>query len=89
MKRIKYKFLIPGSLALIALLFACGKNFLNKPPIGVLSPQILANFAGVQGLLIGAYSDLTGQGTSQGSSSWGSAADNWVYASVVADDAYK
>ncbi len=88
MKRINYKLLLPGSLALIALLFACGKNFLNKPPQGVLSPQILGNYAGVQGLLIGAYSDLTGEGTSQGGS-WGSAADNWVYASVVADDAYK
>jgi len=89
MKRIKIKYLIPGSFALIALLFACGKNFLNKPPIGVLSPSILANMAGVQGLLVGAYNDLTGEGSSQGSSSWGSAADNWVYGSVVADDAYK
>jgi starch-binding outer membrane protein, SusD/RagB family len=88
MKRIKYKYLIPGSFALIALLFACGKDFLKKPPIGVLSPALLANQAGVQGLLIGAYHDLTGEGTSQGGS-WGSAADNWVYASVVADDAYK
>ena len=65
MKRIKYnKFLIPGGLALFALLFACGKNFLNKPPIGVLSPQLLANQAGVQGFLIGAYPDITGEGTS-------------------------
>src|ERR1700733_7935728 len=89
MKWIKYKYLIPGSFALIALLFACGKNFLTKPPLGVLSPAILANSAGVQGLLIGAYADLSAQGTSQGSSAWGASADNWVYGSVVADDAYK
>ena len=89
MKRIKYnKLLIPGGLALVALLFACGKNFLNKPPLGVISPQILATQAGVQGILIGAYSDLTGEGTSQGGA-WGSAADNWTYGSVCADDAYK
>jgi starch-binding outer membrane protein, SusD/RagB family len=89
MKRIKYnKLLIPGGLALIALLLACGKNFLNKPPLGVLSPSIVANSAGVQGILIGAYSDLTGEGTSQGGA-WGSAADNWTYGSVCADDAYK
>jgi starch-binding outer membrane protein, SusD/RagB family len=89
MKRIKYKYyLIPGSLALVCLLFACGKDFLVKPPIGALSPQLLANQAGVQGLLIGAYHDLTGEGTDQGGN-WGSAPDNWVYASVVADDAYK
>jgi hypothetical protein len=88
MKRINYRYLIPGSLVLASLLFACGKNFLNKPPIGALSPALLANQAGVQGLLIGAYHDLTGEGTDQGGA-WGSAADNWVYASVVADDAYK
>ena len=89
MKRIKYnKLLIPGGLALIALLLACGKNFLNKPPLGVLSPQILATKTGVQGILIGAYSAISGEGTSQGGA-WGSAADNWTYGSVCADDAYK
>ncbi len=88
MKRVNYKILIPGGLALMALLFACGKNFLNKPPLGVLVPSLLANQTGVQGILIGAYSDLTGEGTSQGGA-WGSAADNWTYGSVCADDAYK
>ena len=88
MKRIKYRYLIPGSVILLFVLYACGKNFLNKPPIGALSPQLLANQAGVQGLLIGAYHDLTGEGTDQ-QGNWGSAPDNWVYASVVADDAYK
>ncbi len=89
MKRIKYRFLIPGSVILLFVLYACGKNFLNKPPIGALSPQLLANQAGVQGLLIGAYHDITGEGTGSQGENWGSAPDNWVYASVVADDAYK
>jgi len=79
--------IIPGSLAVIVLLFACGKNFLNKPPQGVLNPAILANKAGVQGILIGAYAGLDGQGLKN--SGWGSAADNWVYGNVAADDAYK
>ncbi|HLY71919.1 MAG TPA: RagB/SusD family nutrient uptake outer membrane protein [Puia sp.] len=87
MKKVNYKLIIPGSLALMVLLFACGKNFLNKPPQGVLSPAILANKAGVQGILIGAYAGLDGQGLNN--SGWGSAADNWVYGSVAADDAYK
>ncbi|HEY4936512.1 MAG TPA: RagB/SusD family nutrient uptake outer membrane protein [Puia sp.] len=87
MKRKNYKLLIPGSLALIVLLIACGKNFLDKPPLGVLSPSILATKTGVQGLLIGAYSAMTGQGVNNGG--WGSAADNWTYGSVAADDAYK
>jgi hypothetical protein len=89
MKRIKYRYLIPGSVILVFVLYACGKDFLNKPPIGALSPALLANQAGVQGLLIGAYHDLTGEGTGSQGENWGSAPDNWVYASVVADDAYK
>jgi hypothetical protein len=87
MKKLKYKIIIPGSLALLALLFACGKNFLNKPPIGVLNPSIVANKAGIQGILIGAYAGLDGAGLNN--SGWGSSADNWVYGSVAADDAYK
>ena len=43
MKRIKYRYLIPGSVILLFVLYACGKNFLNKPPIGALSPQLLAS----------------------------------------------
>lgn len=87
MKKVNYKLIIPGGLALIVLLFACGKNFLNKPPLGVLNPSLLANKAGVQGILIGAYAGLDGQGLN--GSGWGSAVDNWVYGSVAADDAYK
>ncbi len=74
----------------MVLLLACGKNFLNKPPLAVLSPQILATKAGVQGILIGAYADLDGSGDPnlQGTN-WGAAASNWTYGNVVPDDAYK
>ena len=41
MKRINYKIIIPFFLGSLVLIYACGKNFLNKPPIGVLSPSIL------------------------------------------------
>ena len=90
MKRINYKnykFSIPASLVLIAGLLACGKSFLNKPPIGPITPSVLGTFSGVQGVLIGAYAGLDGEGLNN--SGWGSAADNWVYGSVCADDAYK
>jgi len=69
------------------LAYACNKNFLNKPPLGTLSPSIVANKAGVEGLLIGAYSLLDGNGGNGGG--WGAAGSNWVYGSVAADDAYK
>ena len=74
-------------LVMIALTLACGKNFLSKQPIGSLTPSVLGTYAGVQGLLIGAYAALDGEGTDN--SGWGSAADNWVYGSVCADDALK
>jgi hypothetical protein len=89
MKRIKkYKFLIASSLAAIIVFAACKKDFLEKPPIGTLSPDIVTNEAGVQGILIGAYSLLDGNG-SLGDGNYGSAASNWGYGGVASDDAYK
>jgi hypothetical protein len=90
MKRVNYKnykISIPAGLVLVAALLACGKSFLDKPPIGPTTPAVLGTKAGVQGLLIGAYAAVIGEGTNN--SGWGSAADNWVYGSVCADDAMK
>jgi hypothetical protein len=87
MKKNNLKLIIPFCAGLLVLIYACGKDFLNKPPQGVLSPAIVATQAGVQGILVGAYAGLDGAGLDN--SGWGSAADNWVYGSVAADDAYK
>ncbi|HEV2354280.1 MAG TPA: RagB/SusD family nutrient uptake outer membrane protein, partial [Puia sp.] len=78
---------LPAVLVVVALVAACGKNFLNKPPIGPITPAVLGTYSGVQGVLIGAYAAVIGEGTNN--SGWGSAADNWVYGSVCADDAMK
>jgi hypothetical protein len=51
--------------------------------MGSLNENVLANKTGVEGLLIGAYAKLGG------SQNWGSAPSNWVFGSVVADEAYK
>ncbi|HLI94417.1 MAG TPA: hypothetical protein VKU83_12425, partial [Puia sp.] len=78
MKRINfknYKISVPASIVLMALLVACGKNFLVKQPIGPITPAVLGTYSGVQGLLIGAYAAVIGEGTNN--SGWGSAADNW------------
>lgn len=83
MKKIKKIKLI---LLCIIALYACNK-FLDKQPIGTLSPDILYDKKGVEGLLIGAYSLLDGEGGTN--SGFGSAASNWVYGSICADDAYK
>ncbi|HEY4156235.1 MAG TPA: RagB/SusD family nutrient uptake outer membrane protein, partial [Puia sp.] len=87
MKRFKFSKYIIISLASATMFYACSKNFLTVAPVGTLNPDILANQKGVQGLLVGAYSILDGQGGNNGG--WGSAISNWVYGSVCADEAYK
>lgn len=87
MKRTKYKILIPAGLVVIITIAACSKSFLDKPPLGTLSPQIMASEAGVQGLLIGAYSLVDGEGAP--GDGFASGASNWTYGGVTGDDAYK
>lgn len=78
--------------ALLALatgaLYGC-KNFLTDAatPQGTLDEGTLANRAGVEGTLIGAYRTL--DCTDATRSNWGCAASNWVWGTVAADDAYK
>ncbi len=88
MKKIKYKIATPFILLLLVLGYACKKSFLDKQPQGALNVSVLANKTGVDGLLIGAYHMVSGQGGAAGTN-WGAAASNWVYGSVCADDSYK
>jgi hypothetical protein len=87
MKKIKYKYIIPAILVVIVAFAACKKSFLDKPPLGTLSPAIIASEPGIQGLLIGAYSLVDGAGASGDDQT--SAASNWVFGGVTGDDAYK
>jgi hypothetical protein len=87
MKNSYFKFIALGSMAVLTLTYSC-KKLLNKEPVGVLGPAVLANKAGVDGLLIGAYSMLDGASTSYGTS-WETSIDNWVYGGIASDDAYK
>src|SRR6478735_8734745 len=87
MKKIKRKFLILSSLAIIVLVVACSKKFLDKPPLGTLNPSVMATEKGVQGLLIGAYSLVDGEGAS--GDGFASGASNWLLGGVTSDDAYK
>jgi hypothetical protein len=69
-------------------LYGC-KDFLTDAasPQGTLNEETLSNRSGVEGSLIATYRALewnTGVG-----GNWGSAASNWVWASVTSDDAYK
>jgi hypothetical protein len=88
MKKIKLKLSIAATVITLVVLAACSKNFLNKPPLGTLNPAIVSSEPGVQGILIGAYSLVDGNGAS-GDGNYGSAASNWGYGGVASDDAYK
>lgn len=88
MKKRKFITVVSIALASVFIIVACNKSFLDKPPLGTLSPEIMATEKGVQGLLIGAYSMLDGEGA-DGFDSQTSAASNWVFGGVASDDAYK
>jgi len=66
---------------------ACRDGFLDVLPSGKLNEQALSNAAGVEGLLIGAYSMLDKRGGAGGG--WGVSSSNWAFGSVASDDAYK
>lgn len=83
MKKLKLKLAIPIIVVLLFAAYACQKSFLDKQPLGSLSPSLLANKTGVQGLLIGAYHSLLGE------TNWGSAPSNWPFGSVAGGESYK
>ncbi|GAB4420325.1 MAG: RagB/SusD family nutrient uptake outer membrane protein [Bacteroidia bacterium] len=75
-------------IALLGFTMACSEEFLDRPPYGVVGESQLATPAGVNALLIGAYSVLDGFGTG-GTGTWDAAASNFVYGSIASDNAYK
>src|SRR5882672_6175650 len=87
MKKIHLKVIVPLVLVALCLAYSCKKNLLTQNPIGRLSPTNVANAAGVNGLLIGAYSLLDGVGGIGGGSN--ASGSNWMFGSVAAGDAYK
>jgi hypothetical protein len=72
----------------IIIASSCGDQFLDKKPQGQYNPDIIKTPAGIEGALTGAYAILDGIGTS-GVTSWHGAVSNWIFGSVVSDDAYK
>ena len=87
MKKINNQIKLIASIFLVISVAACSKSFLDKPPIGTLATNVVASEAGVQGLLIGAYSLVDGEGAS--GDGFASGASNWIFGGVTSDDAYK
>jgi len=82
MKNSYSKFIALGSLVFLTATYSC-KKLLDKQPAGALLPETLANKAGLDGLLIGAYSLLDGFTNAPGSpTSWGASISNWTYGGI-------
>lgn len=90
MKKLNYNVLALASVILITGTYSC-KKILQKDasPSGYLGSPFLANKAGVDGLLIGAYSILDGYYQGQPGTNYGSGISNWTYGGIGSDDAYK
>ena len=88
MKKSNYKLIAFGSILFLTMAYSC-KKVLDKSPAGVLAGPTLANKAGVDGLLIGAYSLLDGFYQGQPGSQFASGISNWSWGGVGSDDAYK
>jgi starch-binding outer membrane protein, SusD/RagB family len=88
MKTVRNRTLVIGTglVVLAGTLYGC-RDFLAGPPQGTLDELSLANEAGVEATLIGAYAMLGGW--IPGIGAWGAAASNWSLGSVPSDDAYK
>ncbi|MDF2430630.1 MAG: starch-binding outer membrane protein SusD/RagB family [Mucilaginibacter sp.] len=89
MKKSIFKFIIPLALVILTISYSC-KKFLNRPLVQTLNASVLANKAGVDGLLIGAYANLQmNAANATGASPWEAGPDNWAFAGIASDDANK
>jgi hypothetical protein len=92
MRKIKIYFI--GIITIAIIIYGCRQDFLERQPLASLDETALSNKAGVEGLLIGAYSVLDGQMRNYDAGAytlggWQSTGTNWVYGSVTSDEAKK
>jgi len=73
--------------ALLAFTNSCKEDFLEITPNGSLDAQVLATAAGVDALLISAYSMV--DGVASNGFGWEAASSNWVYGSIRGLEANK
>ena len=71
------KFSLTFALA-AGIVTACNDDFLTREPQGQYSPSALQTAKGVEGVLLGAYAMLDGQGL-DGQDPWNNDIQNWVF----------
>jgi hypothetical protein len=86
--RMRKKIFLAG-LASLGFIGSCGKDFLERTPLGSVSEVTLQTENGANALLIGAYSALDGWTGDDVSTAWFGSATNWVYGSIAGGDAHK
>ena len=90
MKKATQRVVLYSTLTVLSAagLYGC-KDFLTaaSSPQGTLNQATLTDPTGVEGSLIAAYRTLDCTDSDNGN--WGCAASNWVWGSVISDDAYK
>jgi hypothetical protein len=82
----KYFLTVIASIGLpMVFLGSCDEKFLDRPPLGAISEDAIANENGVDGALIVAYRGLTGVQIG----AWYTSANNWLWGGIRSDDSYK
>ena len=87
MKTTITKYILCAGLV-ITVITACKEEFLSRDPQGQYSPTALKTPTGVEGLLLGAYAMIDGQGL-DGQDSWNNDVQSWVFGGIASDDSYK
>lgn len=78
---------IAGIILILFFATSC-EDFLNKEPYGAAAGTVMETPEGVEGLLIGVYSNLNGT-TAFRTDFGGAMTSDWTYGSAASDDAYK
>lgn len=90
MNNLRHIVSVSGCLTMLLLVTSCNETFLERNALGSVQETTLANKAGVEGVLVGAYSLLDGQGGPNGDAfNLAMAIHNWTFGSVASDEAHK
>ncbi|MCK5442277.1 MAG: RagB/SusD family nutrient uptake outer membrane protein [Maribacter sp.] len=83
----KIRLIFTAVVTVMLLITGCNDEFLTRAPLGQFSTNSLETEDGVNGILLGAYAMLDGQGL-DGQAPWNNDIQAWVF-NIASDDALK